>query len=48
MSNRHPLFAASLVFVLGSANAMALRVASKSGETAGPSAGSPHAQLMRF
>jgi len=50
MSNRYRLFAASLVFVLGSANAMAPeRVASKSGEsTRAMSAGSPHAQLMRF
>jgi protease I len=50
MSNRYRLFAASLVFVLGSANAMAPeRVASKSGEsTRAMSTSSPHAQLMRF
>ena len=50
MANRHRLFAVSLVFVLGSASAMAPeRVASKSGEsTRAVSTGSPHAQLMRF
>ena len=48
MSNR--LFAASLVFVLGSANAMAPeKVASRAGDsTRATSSGSPHAQLMRF
>ena len=48
MSNR--LFAASLVFVLGSANAMAPEsVASRAGDsTRATSSGSPHAQLMRF
>jgi putative intracellular protease/amidase len=50
MSNRHRLFAASLVFLLGSANAMTPeRVASKAGERpTGMSTGSRHAQLMHF
>jgi putative intracellular protease/amidase len=50
MSNRHRIFAASLVFVLGGAHAMAPeRIAIKSPESSrAMSAGTPHAQLMRF